>query len=167
MSLLPVYCWVRINEFAPGLLVGPYYWVCSRFIVGSVLLSLLPVYCWVRVAEVAPGLLVGPCCWGCSRFIGGSVLLIFLVFCVVLLCVFTFWVPYYNVRYDFHIKTMFGSSLPPVVCRRVHILFTRFLTYSGVKYILCCVFALFAFVLCGICCQFLWIVHVWLYFGIL
>jgi hypothetical protein len=24
-----------------------------------------------------------------------------------------------DVRYDFHIKTMFGSSLPPVVCRRV------------------------------------------------
>jgi len=47
-------------------------------------------------------------------------LLIFLVFCVVLLSVFTFWVPYCDVRYDFHIKTMFGSSLPLVVCRRAH-----------------------------------------------
>ena len=120
MSLPQVYWWVRYNEFAPGLLVGPYYWVCSRFIVGSVLLSLLPVYCWVRVAEVAPGLLVGPCCWGCSRFIGGSVLLIFLVFCVVLLCVFTFWVQCCDVHYDVRIKTMFGSSLPPVVYRSAH-----------------------------------------------
>ena len=29
-----------------------------------------------------------------------------------------------NVRYDVRIKTMFGSSLPPVVCRRAHVLFT-------------------------------------------
>jgi hypothetical protein len=28
--------------------------------------------------------------------------------------------------YDFSIKTMFGSFLPPVVCRRVHVLFTLF-----------------------------------------
>ena len=27
-------------------------------------------------------------------------------------------------RYDFRIKTIQGSSLPPVVCRRVHVLFT-------------------------------------------
>jgi hypothetical protein len=33
-------------------------------------------------------------------------------------------VPCCDVSYDFHIKTIFGSSLPPVVCRRVHILFT-------------------------------------------
>ena len=39
----------------------------------------------------------------------GLVLLIFLVFCVVLLCVFTFWVSCCDVRYDFHIKTIFGS----------------------------------------------------------
>jgi hypothetical protein len=31
--------------------------------------------------------------------------------------------------------------------------------YSGVQYILCCVFALFVFVLCTLCRQFLWIVH--------
>jgi hypothetical protein len=48
-------------------------------------------------------------------FFMGSVLLIVLVFCVVLLCVFTFWVLYCDVGYDFHIKTMLGSSLPPVV----------------------------------------------------
>jgi hypothetical protein len=27
---------------------------------------------------------------------------------------------------DFRIKTMFGSSLPPVICRRAHVLFTLF-----------------------------------------
>jgi hypothetical protein len=30
----------------------------------------------------------------------------------------------YDVIYDFRIKTRFGSSLPPVVCRRAHVLFT-------------------------------------------
>ena len=33
---------------------------------------------------------------------------------------------------------------------------------SGVRHILLCVFALFFFVLCGLCCQFLWIVPFWL-----
>jgi hypothetical protein len=30
--------------------------------------------------------------------------------------------------------------------------------HSGVQHILCCVFALFFFVMCTLCCQFLWIV---------
>ena len=38
-------------------------------------------------------------------FLMGSVLPIFLVFCVLLLCVFTFLVPCYNVWYDIRIKT--------------------------------------------------------------
>ena len=59
--------------------------------------------------------------------------------------------------YDFRMKTMFGSSLNPVVCR-THVLFT----YSGVQHILCCVFVLFFFVLCTLCCEFLWIVYLWL-----
>jgi len=33
----------------------------------------------------------------------GSAFLIFWVICVVLLCIFTFWVPWCDVRYDFHI----------------------------------------------------------------
>ena len=33
------------------------------------------------------------------------------------------------------------------------------IVYSGVHHILCCVFALFVFVLCTPSCQFLWIVH--------
>jgi hypothetical protein len=52
-------------------------------------------------------------CW----FFVVSVLLIFLVFCVVLLCFFTLSVQCREVRYDFHIKTVFGSSLPLVVCK--------------------------------------------------
>jgi hypothetical protein len=75
----------------------------------------------------------------------------FLVFCVVLLCVFMFWVMHCDVRYDFRIKTMFidSSSLPPIICRRVHVLFTLFVlfAYSGVQHILCCAFVLFVFVL--------------------
>jgi len=41
-------------------------------------------------------------------------------------CVLTFSVPCCSVRYDFRIKTMFDSSLPPVVCRMAHVLFTFF-----------------------------------------
>jgi len=37
-------------------------------------------------------------------------------FCVVLLCAFTFWVSCCDVRYDFRMESMYGSSLPPVVC---------------------------------------------------
>ena len=93
----------------------------------------------------------------------GSVLLIFLVVYVVMLCVFTFLVPCCDVRYDFHIKRcsvrlclqlfvgelmsycvlcvclrilMSGSShLPPVVCRRTHVLlcFVCMFTYIDVQ----------------------------------
>ena len=65
----------------------------------------------------------------------GSVLLIFSFWGVFLwgglwffflLCVFAFLVPCCGVRYDFSIKTMFGLSLPQVVCRRAHVLFTLF-----------------------------------------
>jgi hypothetical protein len=34
--------------------------------------------------------------------------------------------PCSDVRYDFRMKTMFGSSLSLVVCRRDHVLFTLF-----------------------------------------
>ena len=42
------------------------------------------------------------------------------------------------------IKTMFGSSLPLVVCRRAHVLFTLHVLFahSGVQHISCCVFVL-------------------------
>jgi hypothetical protein len=47
-----------------------------------------------------------------------------------------------DVRYDFCIITMFGSSLPPVVCRRA-VLYLRYLclfAYNGVHHVLRCVF---------------------------
>ena len=70
------------------------------------------------------------------------VLIIFLVFYVVLLCVFTFWVPCCGVCFEFRIKPMFGSSLPPVVCRRVlFILFVfAWVAHSDDQHMLCCVF---------------------------
>ena len=46
--------------------------------------------------------------------------------CVVLLSLFAFIVLSCDVRYDFCIKRMFGSSLPPAVCRRAYVLFTLF-----------------------------------------
>ena len=38
-----------------------------------------------------------------------------------------------NSSYDFRIKTMFGSSLPSVVCRSAHVLFTLFV-FAFVKW---------------------------------
>jgi len=94
---------------------------------------------------------------------------LFVFFCVVLLCVFTFWVPCCDVRYDFRIKTMFGSSLPPVVCRRTHVLFTLFVFacvwWCPTHIVLCVLFCLSSScVLCTLCtmCQVLWIFHFWL-----
>ena len=69
--------------------------------------------------------------------------------------------------YDFRIQMMFGSSMHPVVCRRVHVAFTLFfcLCIVVINTTLCCVF-LFCLssscVLCAQCCQFLWIDHAWL-----
>ena len=52
---------------------------------------------------------------------------------------------------------LFGSYLPPVVCKSAYVLFTLYLfTNSGVQHILCCVFALCFFVLCTLYCKFLW-----------
>jgi hypothetical protein len=42
----------------------------------------------------------------------------------------TLFVPGCAVCYDFRIRTMFGSSLPPAVCRRAHILFMFFVFYA-------------------------------------
>jgi hypothetical protein len=101
--------------------------------------------------------------WLIDWFIGvlvRSMLHIVLVFCVVPLCVFTFWVPCCDVRYDFRIKMMFSSCIPPVICKRAHVLLTLFV-FVCVKWCptkLCCALVLFFFVLCILCSQFLWIV---------
>ena len=106
------------------------------------------------------------------------------MYCLIM-CIYV-WVPCRDVRYDFHINTMFGSSLPPVVCRRDHVLFVGgimsclhclclfvggimsclhclcLFPYSGVQHILHSVFVLFLLVLCSLYCQFFWIIHFWL-----
>ena len=87
-----------------------------------------PAFCWISVAHF------------------------FSFICVVLLCVFMFWVLCCDVRYNFHVKTMFDSSLPPVVCRRAHVLFTLFAICVCLRivvfntYCTCCIFILFFFV---------------------
>ena len=81
------------------------------------------------------------------------------LFCLILLCVSVLSsVLWWPLRCPH--KTIFDSSLPPVVYRRVHVLFTLFVLFahSGVQYILCCVFVLFFFVLCTLCWVFLWII---------
>jgi len=65
------------------------------------------------------------------------------------------------VHNDFRMKTIFGSSLPPVIYRRARVLFTLFV-FVCVKWcptliVLC--FCLFPFALCALCCQFLCIIH--------
>ena len=66
-------------------------------------------------------------------------LLIILIFCVVLLCVFTFWVPRRDVRYHFRIATMFVSfHLKLFVGRLVsHLRYLCVKAHSGVQHILC------------------------------
>ena len=63
-------------------------------------------------------------------------------------------------------QTMVGSSLPPIVCKKAHVLLTLFVFACRqwcpthiVLGIFLFLFLFFIFVLCGLCCQFLWIVH--------
>ena len=59
-----------------------------------------------------------------------------------------FLVPSCDVRYEFRLKTMFSSSLPPVVCMWAHVLFTMF--SSSLPPVVCMwahvLFTLFVFV---------------------
>ena len=74
--------------------------------------------------------------------------IIILLFCVVLLCVFTFLVPCCGVL-RFLYKMMFGLSLSQVVYKKTHVLFTLFV-FLCVEWcpthIVC--FVLFLFILC-------------------
>jgi hypothetical protein len=65
--------------------------------------------------------------------------LFFSLICIcecVILCVFTFGVPCCDVRDDFLMRTMFGSSLPPVVCRMSRVLFTLFVCVLKLLYMI-------------------------------
>ena len=97
-----------------------------------------------------------------------KILLYVLFFCgsVLLIFFYSFFVLsfYVYLRSEFRVVmtvTMFGSSLPPVVCRSDQVLCTLFVLFAhcGVKPILCCVFVLFVFIVCALCYQFLWIFH--------
>jgi hypothetical protein len=91
-----------------------------------------------------------------------------IVLLIILVFVFSY---YFSLRFGFHVvfstyKTMFGSSLPPVVCKRAHVLLTLFVYACGewctthVVLVFCFFFVVVFFVLCNLRCQFLWIVHV-------
>jgi hypothetical protein len=83
---------------------------------------------------------------------------IFLYFCVVLLCVCTLWVPccyaspykWCSVRLYLQLFVRELMSYLRYLCLFAH---------SSVQHILCYVFVLLVFVLCVLCCQLLWIVH--------
>jgi len=104
-----------------------------------------------------------------------SVLLIFQFFVVVILCVFTFWVPSCDVRYDFRIK-LFSVLLYLQLFVGGLMFYLRYFclfVYSGVQHILCCVFVFLRLVYpmlpVSLDCplfdwpfDILWIVHFWL-----
>ena len=69
-----------------------------------------------------------------------SVLLIFSAFCVVIVCAFIYWVPCCDIRYDFHIETMFVSSLSPIGGLMSYVCYSCFFANSFVQHILCFVF---------------------------
>jgi len=70
-------------------------------------------------------------------FLVGSVLLISLVLlCCPIMCLSSA----LRCPLRFQHKTMFGSSYPPVICRRTYLRYMCFFAYRGVQHILCCVF---------------------------
>jgi hypothetical protein len=89
------------------------------------------------------------------------------------ICFFTF--RCCDVRCDFCIKQcsirlFFQLFLGGILS---YLRYLSLFAYSGVEQLLCSVFALFSFVLCTLCCQFLWIVHLslsfiyWIFFLLL
>jgi hypothetical protein len=62
--------------------------------------------------------------------------------------------------YDFRIATMFGSSLPPVVCRRAHVFFFYVICVC-LRIVMCNTYCVVFFLSssCVLCTLFLWIVH--------
>ena len=98
--------------------------------------------------------------WVHPRFDDGvRVAQIFSVLCCPIMCIYIL-SSVCDVRDDFRIQTMFGSSLPPVVGELMsYLLYLCLLAHRGVQYILCCVFVLFVFVLCTLCYKFHWNVH--------
>ena len=98
------------------------------------------------------------------QFKSWSMLLIFLVFCVVPLCVFTFWVPCCDIRYDLHIKRCSVRIYLQLFVRGLmsYLHYLCLIARSVVQHMLYCVFVLIFIALCVLCFQFLWNVHFWL-----
>ena len=114
-SLPPVVCW------RAHVLFTLFVFVCVKWCPAHIVLY----YCFVFLHIVYPVL---PVSLDCTFLIAPSVFSnVYFNRVTALLCIFTFWIPSCDVRYDFRKKTMFGSSLPPVVCKRDHILFTSIL----------------------------------------
>jgi len=112
--------------------------------------------CFASIWEFIPGLLVELVVLNLKVCLCCPIMCLY-VLSSVLWCPLRFW----------HKKTMFGSSLPLVVCRDGGSCLSRYLflfAYSNVQHILCCVFVLIFSVLSTLCCQFLWIDHFWLPF---
>ena len=90
------------------------------------LFDLLTYYCWNQLCALIVWLT--------------DVLLLKSIMCPYCLTCYKF------LSYDFHIKTIFGSSLPPVVSRRAYVLlwvcFVCMFAHSVVQHILCCLFCL-------------------------
>ena len=124
--------------------------------------AVMSVRIWISFFTFAVNLLfnlVVASSWVHPSVLVRSVLLIVLVFCVVLLCVFAFWVPCCDVHYDFawkrcsirlYLQLFVGELM-------FYLRYSCLIAYSDVQHTICCDFALFFFVLCTLCCQFLWI----------
>jgi hypothetical protein len=70
-----------------------------------------------------------------------------------------FFYPYFQQHIAWpHCSIMLRGHSILVICQGV----SMYGGISGVQHILCCVFVLFVFVLCTLCCQFLWIIRFWL-----
>jgi hypothetical protein len=90
------------------------------------------------------------------------VLLLFLVACVVLFFILTF-----RVVMSVTISTLKRCSVRLYLHLFVgglmsYLSYLCSLTYSGIQHILCCVLVWFFFDFCTICCQFLWIAHLFM-----
>jgi hypothetical protein len=124
--------------------------------------AVMSVRIWISFFTFAVNLLfnlVVASSWVHPSVLVRSVLLIVLVFCVVLLCVFAFWVPCCDVHYDFawkrcsirlYLQLFVGELMS-------YLRYSCLIAYSDVQHTICCDFALFFLVLCTLCCQFLWI----------
>ena len=88
------------------------------------------------------------------------------IFCIVLLCDFTFCVVIF-VTVSAWKRWLVRLYLQLFVGGRMSYLrYLSLFPFSGVQHILCCIFALFFFVLYTLCCQFLWVVLFWLRYSL-